>query len=126
MKRHLGQLIALLCGFAMFLISVFYQEPSQISGAREWMRIASNAALLPGVLFVGLSAMLWISGEGAFDGIRYTVTSMMARLRGVDKQYASYFDYTRREKKKSAGNPMLAPGLFFLAVAIILTLLFYL
>ena len=35
MKRHLGQLIALLCGIAMFLASLFYQEPSRISGVRE-------------------------------------------------------------------------------------------
>ena len=126
MRRHLGQLIALLCGAAMFLISLFYQEPSRISGAREWLRIASNAALLPGVLFVGLSAMIRISGEGLFDGLRYTMSSMMARLRGVDKQYASYYDYTRREKKKKVGSPMLLPGLFFLATAILLTLLYYL
>ena len=125
MRRHLGQLIALLCGAAMFLISLFYQEPSRISGAREWLRIASNAALLPGVLFVGLSAMIRISGEGLFDGLRYTMSSMMARLRGVDKQYASYYDYTRREKKR-VGSPMLLPGLFFLTAAIILTLTYYL
>ena len=126
MKRHLGQLIALLCGIAMFLASLFYQEPSRISGVREWLRIASNAALLPGVLFVGLSAMMRISGEGVFDGIRYTMTSMIARLRGVDKQYASYFDYIRREKKKKAGDPLLLPGLFFLAAAVVMTLLYYL
>ena len=125
MRRHLGKLIALLCGAAMFLISLFYQEPSRISGAREWLRIASNAALLPGVLFVGLSAMIRISGEGLFDGLRYTMSSMMARLRGVDKQYASYYDYTRREKKR-VGSPMLLPGLLFLATAILLTLLYYL
>ena len=100
MRRRLGQLIALLCGIALFLINLLYQQPSEISGAREWLRILSNAALLPGVLFSGISAMIRISGEGLFDGIRYTMSSMIARLRGVDKKYASYFDYTRREKKK--------------------------
>ena len=35
MRRHLGKLIALLCGIAMFLASLFYQEPSRISGVRE-------------------------------------------------------------------------------------------
>lgn len=126
MRRHLGKLIALLCGTLLFVLSLLYQKPGQISGAREWLRILSNAALLTGVLLSGLSALVWISGEGLFDGLRYTMSGLLARLRGVDKKYASYFDYTRREKRKRAGNPMLLPGLFFLAAAILLTLFYYL
>ena len=126
MRRHLGKLIALLCGALLFVLSLLYQKPAQISGAREWLRILSNAALLPGVLLSGLSALLWISGEGLFDGLRYTMSSLMARLRGVDKRYASYFDYTRREKKQRAGDPLLLPGLFFLAAAILMTIFYYL
>ena len=125
MRRHLGKLIALLCGAVLFLLSMLYQKPAQVSGAQEWLRILSNAALLPGVLLSGFSALLWISGEGLFDGLRYTMSSLMARLRGVDKRYASYFDYTQREKKR-AGNPLLLPGLFFLAAAILMTLFYYL
>ncbi|MDY5220755.1 MAG: DUF3899 domain-containing protein [Eubacteriales bacterium] len=126
MRRHLGKLIALLCGTLLCVLSLLYQRPAQISGAREWLRILSNAALLTGVLLSGLSALLWISGEGLFDGLRYTMSSLLARLRGVDKKYASYFDYTQREKKKRMGNPMMLPGLFFLAAAILLTLFYYL
>ena len=126
MRRHLGKLIALLCGALLFVLSLLYQKPAQISGAREWLRILSNACLLPGVLLSGLSALLRISGEGLFDGLRYTMSSLLARLRGVDKKYASYFDYTRREKKQRGGDPLLLPGLFFLATAILLTILYYL
>ena len=126
MRRHLGKLIALLCGALLFVLSLLYQKPGQISGAREWLRILSNACLLPGVVLSGLSALLWISGEGLFDGLRYTMSSLMARLRGVDKRYASYFDYTQREKRKRTGNPLLLPGLFFLTAAILMTLFYYL
>ena len=45
MRRHRGKLIALLCGAVLFLLSLLYQKPAQISGAREWLRILSNAAL---------------------------------------------------------------------------------
>lgn len=126
MKRRLGQLIALLCGLALFLACVLYQDPSsQAPETKEWLRILSNAALIPGVLFVGLSAMVRIAGDGLFDGVKYTLSSLVARMRGVEKQYASYYDYTRREKKKSAAYPMLLPGVFFLVAAIVLTLLYY-
>ena len=126
MRRQMGKLIALLCGAVLFLLSLLYQRPAQISGAREWLRILSNAALLPGVLLSGLSVLIRISGEGLFDGLRYTMSSLLARLRGVDKRYASYFDYTQREKKQRAGDPLLLPGLFFLAAAILLTVFYYL
>ena len=58
MRRHLGKLIALLCGAVLFLLSMLYQKPAQVSGAQEWLRILSNAALLPGVLLSGFSALL--------------------------------------------------------------------
>ena len=35
MRRHLGKLIALLCGALLFVLSLLYQKPAQISGARE-------------------------------------------------------------------------------------------
>lgn len=126
MKRHSGRLTALLCGFALWLIGVLYQGMPQTSDAGEWFRVLSNGALVPGVLFVGISGMMWIAGEGLFDGIKYSMSSLMARMRGREKRYASYYDYTRREKKKGSSYPMLFPGLFFLAAAIILTLLYYL
>lgn len=124
MKRHRGRLIALLCGFGLWLIGVLYQGLPQASNAREWFRVLSNGALIPGVLFAGISGMTWIAGEGLFDGIKYALSSMRSRIRGQEKRYASYYDYTRREKKKGSSYPMLFPGLFFLAAAIILTLLY--
>lgn len=125
MKRHGGQLIALLCGLALWAGCIWYQSPAQGAGAREWIRILSNGALIPGVLFLGVSGLTWIAGDGQFDGIRYSMSSLLARLRGEKKPYATYFDYTRREKKRG-GYPLLAPGAFFLAAAVVLTLLYHL
>lgn len=125
MKRHFARLIALLCGLALWLIGVLYQGPPQAPDIREWFRILSNGALIPGVLFVGISGLTWISGDGVFDGIKYSMKTMLIHLRGEKKKYASYFDYTQREKKRAA-YPMLLPGLFFLAAAVALTLLYYL
>ncbi len=125
MKRHMGRLTALLCGLALWLLCVLYQGLPQTPGAKEWFRVLSNGALIPGVLFVGISGMAWIAGEGLFDGIKYSMSSMMARMRGHDKRYATYYDYTRREKE-APSFPMLLPGLAFLAAAVILTLLYHL
>lgn len=125
MSRHLGKLIALLCGLALWGVSVVYQAPTPRMALREWYRILSNGALIPGTLFLGLSALARISEEGLFDGLKYSLSSLAAHFRGEAKRYASYYDYTRRDRKKSASFPMLFPGLFFLAMAVILTLLYY-
>lgn len=124
MKRHRGQLIALLCGCVLWLLCVLYQSPLQ-TGAREWFRTLSNGALIPGVLFVGVSGMAWIAGEGLFDGIRYSISSMMAHMRGHEKRYATYYDYTKRGKA-APSFPMLLPGVAFLAAAVVFTVLYYL
>lgn len=124
MKRHLGKLIALLCGLVLWLIGVLYQGLPETSDASEWARIISNGALIPGVLFTGFSGLSWIAGDGLFDGLKYSLGTMLVHLKGGEKKYASYYDYTRREKKRG-GYPMLLPGLFFLAVAAVLTLLYY-
>ena len=125
MKRHWGRLTALLCGCVLWLLCVLYQGLPQASDVREWFRVLSNGALIPGVLFVGISGIVWISGEGLFDGIKYSMASMMARMRGHEKRYATYYDYTRREKEPPS-FPMLLPGLAFLAAAIVFTLLYHL
>ena len=126
MKCHRGRLTALLCGAVLWLISVLYQGLPQASNTKEWFLILSNGALIPGVLFVGISGMMWVAGEGLFDGIKYSMSSLMARMRGHEKRYATYYDYTRREKKEAPSFPMLFPGLTFLAAAVILTLLYHL
>ena len=125
MKRHWGRLAALLCGCVLWLLCMLYQGLPQTSDIREWLRVLSNGALIPGVLFAGVSGMVWIAGEGLFDGFKYSMSSMIARMRGQEKRYATYYDYARREKDPPS-FPLLLPGLAFLAAAAVLTLLYHL
>lgn len=118
-----GGLPALVCGGVIWFISVWYQGIPEAGNIREWCRILSNGALIPGVLFVGISVLSLIAGDGLFDGLKYCVNTMMIHLTGGKKKYGSYYDYTQREKKH--GNyPMLLPGAFFLGTAVVLTLLY--
>ena len=126
MRRHLGLFVALACGFGLFAASVLYQEPGQETDWMDWCRILSNAALIPGVLFSGISALSWIAGEGMIDGIKYATSSLLARIRGTEKRYATYLDYLKRSRRKGPGAGLLFTGLFFLGVAVLFTGLFYL
>ena len=123
MKRHLGKLIAFILGGVLMSVNILYQGPA--ADREELLRILSNAALVPGILLAGIGGILYISGEGLFDGIRYTVSTLIIRMFGMESKYDSYYDYLQRKKKGNPGSHLLIPGLIYLAVAIILTLLYY-
>lgn len=109
MKRNRGRLIALLCGCVLWLLCVLYQGLPQATDIRAWFHVLSNGALIPGVLFVGISGMSWIAGEGLFDGIQYSIRTMMDHMRGREKQYATYYDYAHRRSTRPH-SPSCAPA----------------
>lgn len=125
MKRHAGTIAAALCGLVLFVFSILWQDLSVASGAREWVRVLSNAALVPGVLLTGVGLLVRIADENFFDGIRYATGSLLSHLQGKPKRHASYYEYLRREKKPGPALSLLLPGLGFLIPAAILTALYY-
>lgn len=125
MKRHMGKLISFLIGLLIFVFGLWFQDVSQIHDIREWMKVLSNAALFSGVLLTGIGLLVLISEEGIFDGIRYTISSLWASLRNEKKRYATYYDYIKREKKRSKASSMLIPGVCYLLFAVIFTIVFY-
>lgn len=126
MKRHLRHIIPLILGLILMVISIFYQDIQAVNGTKDWIRILSNAALLPGVLLAGTGLMAKIAGEGFFDGIRYAMSELITHLRGASKKYASYNDYIHRDKSSGGTGGTLPAGLIFLAAAAVLTGLYYL
>lgn len=124
-KFHISFIISWSFGFLLLLFSIFYQDLSRLSGIKDWLRILSNAALVPGVLLTGISVLVKISEEGIFDGAKYAVSSIFSHLRKNPKPYASYYEYMRREKKKGNITSFLFSGLFYLILAICFTLFYY-
>lgn len=125
MKRYAGTLAALVCGLALMILCFFWQDPGAISGTRERLRILSNAALVPGVLLTGIGGLVKISDEQFFDGIKYTMHRIASHLRREPGRHASYYEYTHRERRRGNARPLLLAGFFFLILAVILTVLFY-
>jgi hypothetical protein len=126
MKRHAGKLIALLVGLLLWGLAVLVQLEESPTDVQGWVRVLSNGALIPGVLYLGLSALSWIAGDGLFDGIKYATSCLWIHLKGEQKRYATYYDYIHRPKKERTGSAMLWPGVFYLLCALVLTGIFYL
>lgn len=125
MKRHIGKLIALLAGVLLFVGGVLFQERTPDMQTRDWLRICSNAALVPGVMLTGIGFLVKISGEGFFDGIKYAVGSMMNHLLGKQKRYGTYYDYRSRRTERAGASSVIVPGFIFLALAVVLTVCYY-
>lgn len=125
MKRYAGTITAFFCGLILLILSLLWQDKSVVSGAKEWIRICSNAALVPGVLLTGLGLLARIADEHFFDGIKYATASLISHLQGKPRRHAGFYDYLHREKKKSPALSLLLPGFFYLALAVTLTALFY-
>lgn len=125
MRKYAGIITAAVCGIILMILSILWQDLETATGIKNWILILSNAALVPGVLLTGLGLIVRIADENIFDGIKYSISSIISHMKGESKHYASYYDYLQREKKKNSTLPLLLPGLFFLAAAIVLTLLYY-
>lgn len=115
------------CGIILFVVFLFWQEPGTAAGTRDWLRILSNAALAPGILLTGIGLLVRIADENVFDGVKYAFGSLITHMRGDRKRHATYYDYIHREKPREKGAcfSLLVSGLFFLIVAIGLTVLYY-
>lgn len=125
MKRATPLLITLFCGLVLFAIGMLWQKPEVVSGAKEWVRICSNALLLPGTLLTGIGGLVRISEEHFFDGLTYAMGNLFSHLLGLPKRHDTYYGYIHRERQKSGAAPLLAAGCVYLAAAVALTLLFY-
>ncbi|MDD7092651.1 MAG: DUF3899 domain-containing protein [Eubacteriales bacterium] len=92
-----------------------------------------DAFFVPAVFFMGIGALVWASDEGAFDGLGYSVSSLINLHkpvgRGLDwKEKESFQKYVERKHKKSGKktkNIFFIIGAIFLIVAIILLIVYY-
>lgn len=91
------------------------------------MKILSDCFTLPGVLFIGISLLGWISSKGAFDIFGFSVQGLLNlwKKESYEKQ-ETFYDYRvkKDEKRKPFNLPMFLTGSVFLALGIIMTVIF--
>ena len=93
------------------------------------VQILADAFFVPGVLMSLFAGMLYVSGEGALIGIgfvlRNAVLAFVPMGRAKHEKYADYRERKLSNAKKQDNSSILVTGLCFLAVGIILTLIWY-
>ncbi len=95
----------------------------------ERYRILADAFTIPGVVLMLCWVLVWLSGEGAFEGLSYVCKYAVKMLiPGGMKDMERFGDYVerRREKGRIRGTGfLLVTGACFFAVAVVFIALFY-
>ena len=95
----------------------------------ERFRILADAFTIPGVILMLCWVLVWLSGEGAFEGISYAFSYAFRMLvPGGAKNPERYSDYVLRRREKGALKGvgfLFLTGAAFFAVALVFIALFY-
>lgn len=94
---------------------------------REEIKVLCDAFFVPGVVFIGISGLAWASDMGAFDGLGYSVSTMinthMPAGKGLNwhkkETYEEYKERKHAPEKKKKLKASFVMGVAMLALAII-------
>lgn len=94
---------------------------------REEIKVLCDAFFVPSVVFIGISGLAWASDMGAFDGLGYSVSTMinthMPAGKGLNwhkkETYEEYKERKHAPEKKKKLKASFVMGAAMLALAII-------
>ena len=116
--------IEVLIGFCVVWSKGFFTDRAAVN-----LQILADAFFVAGILMTLFAAMLYIAGEGALIGIGFVLRNVVLAFipmgRTKHEKYADYRERKLKEAKKSDKSPLLVTGLLFLAVGIVLTIIWY-
>ena len=126
MKTITKYLITIGTGLAAALYVAFIRCIFSETNPSQIFAILSDSFTVPGVLLTGIGGLMFVSNEGGFDALSYGITSFIDLFRKEKKnKYKTFYDY--KEEKASKTLPVsfvLISGLIFMALAIIMLLLY--
>ena len=116
--------IASVITLAVFWIKGFFTDSLAVN-----VQILSDGFFVSGALLTLFAGMAFVSGEGALLGIGFVMRNVVQAFvpmgRKMHESYAQYRERKMSELKKPGDNCILVTGLIFLAIGIILTVIWY-
>ena len=127
-KRILKYAAAFAVGIGAAIALCAYRGWADAVSACERYMILTDAFSLPGVLFLGIGGMIWLSGEGALDGVSWLLKNAVKMLiPGPKKVREKYGDYVQRKRsgpKPSGYAFILITGAVLAAIACLFLILY--
>ena len=114
--------VGLLIAFIVFWIEGFFTDD-----LFDNLRILQNGFFVSAVAYLFLAGIMYVSGEGGLIGISYVMRNVLLFfIPGGRAKHELYKDYRERKiaaVKRSSNSCFLITGLVFLAVTIILSII---
>ena len=114
--------IELLIGFFVVWSKGFFTDSAAVN-----LQILADAFFVAGILMTLIAGMLFISGEGALIGIGFVLRNVVLAFIPMGRaRHELYADYRARkiaEAKEKDNSSIWVTGLVFLAIGIILTVI---
>lgn len=116
--------VEVLIAFLVIWSKGFFTDSAAVN-----LQITADAFFVAGVLMSLFAGMLFVSGEGALIGIGFVLRNVVLAFipmgRTKHELYADYRARKLKEGKRQEDSSVLVTGLSFLAVGIILTVIWY-
>ena len=116
--------VAALIAFIVIWIKGFFTSSAAVN-----VQILADAFFVSGILFTLFAGMLFVSGEGALIGIGFVLRNVVLAFipmgRAKHEVYADYRQRKLSEAKERQYSYVLITGLVFLAVGLILNVVWY-
>ena len=114
---------------ALIAFLVIWSKGFFTQSAAVNIQILSDAFFVSGILMTLFAGLLYVSGEGALIGIGFVLRNVVLAFipmgRARHERYADYRERKLSEAKKRNDSCILITGLFFLAIGIIFTVIWY-
>ena len=127
MKSVKKYLIAFGAGLLGVVLIAWFKDIFSQTELVKIFHILCDGFFVVGVVMTGFGLLVFTSNEGAFDGLAFAVSSFIGMFRrNLDKKYDTLYDYkeSRANKKVSFGF-LLISGIVFIAVSMVMLLLYY-
>ena len=101
---------------------------SSIADEALRMKALADAFTIPGVVFLMVCVLVWLSTTGFFDFIGFALGNFGRALIPMSrKPHQTFYDYkvSRMEKRASGYSCIFVTGALLVAAAIVFTVLFY-
>ena len=117
-------------GALMVWITLSNYGFSEMTSAADRYRLLCDAFTIPGVILMMIAILVWLSRQGALDGVGYAFTHAVKMLIPGQKKHEKYGDYVARkhakdEEAKGKHWFIFFVGLAFFLVALVFFALFY-
>lgn len=117
----------------LIVLSMCFSSDFSSQTRTDMMKILSNAFFIPGVIFTGLGALIFVSNMGYFNVFDYGIKQMIStrfttkeKRKAFRDKYPDLYTFNEEKKKEKAQFTfILFPGIIFILLAVLFTVLFF-